>query len=120
MHRPHVKLVRLLLCTAAALCGCSGYTGPRSVVNPDPAVKIPQIRKAVEAGDRSVIPQLIQDLDSNDAAVRFYAIEALQRLTDEDFEYDWTAVDRHVRAPAIRRWQKYLQDNPVTAKDGRP
>ena len=96
-------------------CGCSGYTGPRSVANEDPAVKIPQIRRAVDAGDRSVIPQLVNDLDSNDAAVRFYSIGALQRLTGQTYDYDWTIADRHARAPAIARWRGHLA-NPQDVK----
>lgn len=94
-----------------ALTGCSGYTGPRSVANEDPAVKIPEIRKAVDAGDRSVMPQLVKDLDNDDAAVRLYAIGALQRLTGETFGYDWTQSDRAVRRPAIEQWRAHLESS---------
>jgi hypothetical protein len=91
------------------LCGCSGYTGPRSVVNDDPAVKIPEIRKAVDAKDRRVQPQLIEDLDNSDSAVRFYAIEALARLNDgERLGYDWKVADRHERRPWIEAWRVKL------------
>lgn len=106
-----------LLC-GLFVVGCSGYTGPRSVVNPDPAVKIPQIRRAVDANDRSVIPQLVHDLDSNDAAVRFYSIGALQRLTGETFDYDWTVADRHAREPSIQKWRDYVRENPIETKEG--
>ena len=93
------------------LAGCSGYAGPRSIVNDDPAVKIPEIREAVDRGDQSVVPQLVKDLNSDDSAVRFYAIEALRRLTGETFDYDWTLADRHARQPAIERWNAYVQAN---------
>lgn len=100
------------------LCGCSGYTGPRSVVNEDPAVKIPQIRKAVDANDRRVQPQLVDDLDNNDAAVRFYSIEALARLNDgERLGYDWKAADRHERRPWIEAWRSKLG---LAASTGQP
>lgn len=99
----------------ALLTGCSGYAGPRSIVNPDPAVKIPAMRKAVDAKDTSVIPQLIKDLDSGDPAIRFYAIESLQRLTGQSHGYDWTQDDRHARAPAIARWRTAAGiDSPTT------
>lgn len=91
--------------------GCSGYTGPRSVVNDDPAVKIPEIRKAVDRGDRSVMPQLVADLDSDDAAVRLYAIQALQRLSGASFDYDWTLADRTKRRPAIEKWKAYVESH---------
>ncbi len=94
--------------------GCSGYTGPRSVVNEDPAVKIPEIRKAVERRDKSVVPQLVKDLDNDDAAVRLYAIGALQRLTGQTFGYDWTQADRAARRPAIRQWDAYLETGSTT------
>ncbi len=90
------------------LAGCSGYTGPRSVVNDDPYVKIPEIHKAVQEGDTSVLPQLVKDLDHDDPAVRLYSIGALQRLTGQTFGYDWTETDRAVRRPSIDQWNAYL------------
>ena len=87
------------------LGGCSGYPGPRSLVNDDPAIKIPEMRKAVDNHDRSAIPQLVKDLNSSDSAVRFYAINALQRLTGETYGYDWTVDDRQLRFPAVERWR---------------
>lgn len=115
IHMTFFPLRSSALISGLIFCGCSGYTGPRSVVNEDPAVKIPQIRKAVDAGDRSVEPQLVKDLDSNDAAVRFYAIEALARLNGgEKFDYDWTLDDRHARKPAIDKWQAHLANGSTT------
>ena len=72
-------------------------------------MKIPQIRKAVDAKDRRVQPQLVDDLDSTDAAVRFYSIEALARLNGgERLGYDWKIADRHERRPAIDAWRAKL------------
>jgi hypothetical protein len=103
------------------LCGCSGYTGPRSVVNDDPAVKIPQIRKAVDANDRSVQPYLFDDLNDDDAAVRFYAIEALARLNGgERLGYDWKVADRHERTQWIEAWRVKLNLPPTTAPTTEP
>ena len=111
------RRTRLTLLACAALVGaspvgCGGYAGPRSIVNEDPAVKIPQIKAAATKQDRSAIPQLARDLDSDDAAVRFYAIEALRRLTGETLDYDWTEEDRHARRPAVERWREYVRANP--------
>lgn len=113
---PPVRLAwRWIILSGAivATAGCSGYTGPRSVVNEDPAVKIPEIRKAVDRGDQSVVPQLVKDLDNDDPAVRLYASQALKRLTGQSFEYDWTLTDRAARRPAIERWQAYVDTNPA-------
>jgi hypothetical protein len=103
----HSSLVSFIL----LLAGCSGYTGPRSVMNEDPAVKIPEIHKAVEKGDKSVLPQLVKDLDSDDAAIRLHAIGALRELTRQHFDYDWTLADRTLRRPAIEKWQAYLAES---------
>jgi hypothetical protein len=110
-----VLMVRpvILTCCALLAAGCLGYPGPRSVENEDPAVKIPAIRRAVEANDRSVMPQLVKDLDSDDAAVRFAAINALQRFTDQTFDYRWTETDPGKRFPSVKRWQNLLAGRPI-------
>jgi hypothetical protein len=116
--RSHARLLTrsVSILVACVLAGCSGYTGPRSVSNEDPAVKIPEIHKAIERGDKSVVPQLVHDLDSDDAAVRLHAIGALRKLTGEHFDYDWTQNDRALRRPAVEKWQAYLQSAPSSGK----
>jgi len=89
------------------LPGCVGQ-GLRSVTSDDPAVKIPLIRKAVDSNDRSILPQLVRDLHSEDPAVRFYAIDGLRRLTGESFGYQWRD-DEQARKPAVERWQQYIK-----------
>lgn len=105
-------ILKLIALTPAVmiLTGCSGFTGPRDVSNPDPHIKVPEIRKAVDHHDMSVVPQLIEDLDASDSAVRFYAIEGLRRLSGQDFGYDWTQDSRSERRPAIERWKKWLEE----------
>lgn len=107
----HARLI-LSFAAAASAAGCNGYAGPRSLVNDDPAVKIPQIKSAAAKNDRSAIPQLVKDLDSDDAAVRFYSIQGLRRITGKSFEYEWTQEDRHARQPAVERWRQYAEANP--------
>ncbi len=107
-----VRLAILILCPLA-IAGCLGYPGPQSVENDDPAVKIPAIHRAAEANDRSVIPQLVKDLDSDDAAVRFAAINGLQRLTGETFGFSWTEDDDARRFPAVKRWRNFVDGRPI-------
>jgi hypothetical protein len=95
---------------AGALCGAAGCAAPRGplvVTDPDPSVKIPAIKKAAGKRDRSATRQLVADLESDDPAVRFYAINGLQRITGERFGYDYYA-DEQQRQPAVQRWQDWL------------
>ena len=89
-------------------CGPRG----RGLADPDITFKAPAIRQAVAQDEKAVIPRLVQDLDNDDAAVRFYAIEGLRRLTGRTFDYHYYE-DLADRRPAIERWQAWL-------KEGRP
>jgi hypothetical protein len=80
------------------------------------AQKIPAIREAVDAGDKSIIPQLVHDLDSSDPAIRFYAIEGLQRLTGETFGYLYYE-DAAQRRPAVMNWRKWLEESKGSLAD---
>lgn len=109
----------LLGCLVGSLVGCLGGSGPRTISNEDPAIKIPLIRTAVERGDRSVMPQLVSDLDSEDAAVRFYAIDGLRRLTGEDYGYDWR-MDKDGRRPAVEQWRATIGQRTTTTGSATP
>ncbi len=101
--------LRFIFLLAASIAGC-GH-GPRHVSDPDPADKIPAIEQAVHDHDRSVIPQLISDLESDDAAVRFYSIDALKSLTGEDCGYRYYAEEDE-RKTAVQRWKQWLEKHP--------
>ena len=87
--------------------------GPRTVGDPDPDMKIPAIKTAVDCHDLSAAKQLVADLQSEDPAIRFYAISGLRRLTGQDFGYRYYD-DEATRQPAVVRWQKWLaaQEKP--------
>ena len=98
---------------AAAFCivgGCSEPTGPKTVTNKDLSVKIPAFKHAVEADDRAALPEMVRDLDDDDAAVRLYAIEGLRRLSEgEDFGYRYYD-DAEARKPAVEKWRQWLKE----------
>ncbi len=100
-------IIAVNLAIAAGGCG----HGPRSVSDPDPANKIPAIEAAVSQNDRRVIPQLVTDLENDDPAVRYYADEALRRLTGQDMGYQYFA-DEDRRKPAVERWKQWLAKQP--------
>ena len=90
------------------MSACAAPRTPRVVNNPDPTGKIPAIKDAVEAKDLAAAEQLVKDLDSDDPAVRFYAIQGLQRLTGETFGYRYFDDERE-RKPALEKWQAWLR-----------
>ena len=99
-----------LLSVVIALVGCADPPGPRTVHNPDLTVKVPVIKDAVERHDLSVAPQLVKDLDSDDPAVRFYAIEGLKRLTGQTFGYVYYD-DAERRRAAVMKWRRWLDEH---------
>jgi len=112
MKVPVRGFVTLLVVVAAAapLAGCSGPAPEKAVTNPDPAGKIPAYKEAVRAHDRKAVRQMVKDLDSDDPAVRLFAIEGLRRLTGETFDYKYYD-DEHTRRPALKRWQAWLDES---------
>lgn len=100
--------VLVLSACAAAACGCF----PREqqhIGAVDPTSNIPAIQEAARHKDHKAIPQLVRQLDNDDPAVRFYAIQALQQLTGETFGYQFYD-DAAERRPAVRRWQQWVRE----------
>jgi hypothetical protein len=101
-----LTLVVGLLALASA---CVAPRSPRVVRNPDPSGKIPAIKRAVEQRDMAAARQMIKDLESDDPAVRFYAIQGLERLTGETFGYRYFEDDDEQRKGALEKWQAWLR-----------
>jgi hypothetical protein len=98
----------VLSACAAATCGCFPREQQR-IGAVDPISNIPAIQGAARDKDYKAIPQLVRELDSDDPAVRFYAIQALQKLTGETFGYQFYD-DASERRPAVRRWQQWVRE----------
>ena len=90
------------LAAALAAAACTAPRPPLVVTDPDPSVKIPAYKKAVRENDKDDLPQIVADLESDDPAVRFYAIETLERLTGQTLSYVYYA-DEEQRRPAVER-----------------
>ena len=97
---------------ACALCAlmasCSESKGPRTVKNPDPTVSIPAVKTDVQNKDQKDVAQMVLNLNDDDSAVRFYAIQGLQRLTGDDFGYRYYQ-DADGRAAAVAKWNQWLK-----------
>jgi len=113
------QAVLAMLATTLSIIGCSAPRGPIEVTNPDPSGKIPAMKKAVREHDMKVVRQLIRDLDSDDPAVRLFAIHTLHQLTGQRYGYDYFADDAQ-RHPAIVRWRDWLAQQGGTAPSSRP
>lgn len=102
----------------AALCGvgisCIGRDTP-SIDSQDPDRLIPAIKTGVRTNNPHIIPYLVNDLDSDDSAVRFYAIDGLQRLTGQDLGYVFfdNADDRKA---SVERWKQWLIEHPENSQ----
>jgi hypothetical protein len=79
----------------------------------DPGSKLYAITRAGQQKDASAIPDLIQQLDSDDAAVRMYAIGALHRITGERKGYVYYAPQAD-RDAAIERWLDAYRNGQLT------
>ena len=103
----------ILLCTSA----CGGCFAPEkpSLSSNDPSLKIPAIRTSAKQRDEKAIHQLVADLDSDDPAVRFYAITALREITGKTFDYRYYQ-DEIRRRPALERWQDWLAQREGTTR----
>ena len=73
----------------------------------DPGIRIMAIKWAGDTKVLPAVPYLVESLQNEDQAVRFYAIEALRRVTGTDYGYDYKAAP-HRRAEALKRWQEFL------------
>ncbi len=94
-------LVILLACPALASCGPPASEGGFDSANP--AARMYAIEHAAGTGDTSAIKDLIEELDSDDPAVRYMAITALERLTGQTYGYrHYDSVMQ--RRDAIAKW----------------
>lgn len=98
----------LFLLAGVAACGCFPQED-RHVGAVDPVNNIPAIQEAARTHDTRAVPALIKQLESDDPAIRFYAIEALYRITGKTFDYHYYD-DLDERRPAVKRWQQWLAE----------
>ena len=110
---PSMRAGTWIAAWAAVVCGTLAHAGcvhprrPIVVTDPDPTVKIPAYKRAVRKKDPAAVRQLVKDLESDDPAVRLYAIHALDELTGERFGYRYYDGDEQ-RQEAVDRWQQWL------------
>jgi len=100
-------------------CGPGPVPYPQAINAEDPGARILAIRQAGERKDRSVVPLLVDRLEDEDEAVRFYAILALEKITGTRLGYDY-AKPAYERLLAVKRWRAFLQQRPATRATTEP
>ena len=94
-------VIALLTCPACAPAPDQGY------MSAAPEAKIDAIMITARAADTAELHLLVEQLDSDDAAVRLAAIATLQRLTGESHGFHH-ADPPELRAAAVDRWLQAL------------
>jgi hypothetical protein len=96
--------VAALMLLAVTAHGCAPSASRGGFDSGNPAARLYAIEHAARTNDRTAIPRLVEELESDDPAVRFLAISTLHRLTGETHGYrDFDPPP--VRAEAVERWR---------------
>ena len=95
-------------------CVSAGYRA--NIQAPYSYDRIVAIREAGERRDKVAVPLLVDRLEDEDSAVRFYAILALERITGDrlGYRYEDSASERH---DAVERWRQFANMGPGDAMD---
>ena len=103
----------IMMASVGCRLGVARY--PEALTARDPKLRIRAIRAAGQRRDVQAIPLLIDRLEDEDEAVRFYAIQALRQITGSALGYLYYKPASH-RGQAVDRWRRYVRD----ARTGRP
>jgi HEAT repeat protein len=76
----------------------------------NPRVQAAAVAETVRAGDRSMVPELINLLDSQDEGVRFMAATGLHQLTGQDFGAHFARPED--RQAMVAKWRKWWEEQP--------
>lgn len=105
-----------MLCLLMVL-GAGGVSGCRQPA-PRPDLhahevrqRIPGLLEAGRADFEHQAPYLVAALSDDDAAVRLFAFQALQRATGQTHGYRYVDPEA-TRADAVRRWEAWLNNRP--------
>jgi len=91
----------------ASGCGPAPTVG-KGLRAEEPAQRIRAIGRVVRHNEREKIPLLVDRLDDEDEAVRFYAIAALKQMTGKDLGYRG-AEALYRRDRAVARWRTWVK-----------
>lgn len=102
-----VALLPALMLVFLAPAACT-RTRLANIHSADPGERIMAIRDAADAQNRLAVPLIVDRLEDEDEAVRFYAILALDKMTGQRLGYDY-AKPLEARAQSVEQWRQYVR-----------
>lgn len=102
---PALLLVVCMMSAASLHCVAPP---PSRIQSADVNQRILAIYAAAESGDKQSVPLLVDRLEDEDEAVRFYAILALDKMTGRRLGYDYASPPSE-RAKAVERWRRFVR-----------
>lgn len=112
MSRTGCRVLMTLIVAGAGIgCGSRGNSERGGFDSDNPATKLYAIRQA----NHEDLSQLVEQLDSDDPAVRMMAIQSLQRLTNTRLDYNpyGSIVSRRLQ---IKAWTKAIVNGQFEPK----
>lgn len=106
------RMFFLMVSATVLVCAsCSTRRGDlvQRLDDADPGHRIRAVVEAAETGRTDLLPRLVDRLEDEDSAVRFYAILALEKLTGSRLGYSYTAP-RAERRKAVQAWREHLAE----------
>jgi len=109
-----MRQVALIAASCGLIAGCTSGGAYRARIHSDDVnERILAVRQAAEQNDKSAVPLLVDRLEDEDEAVRFFSILALDRITGQRFGYEY-GQPAYRRAKSVEKWRLYVQ-NPDRA-----
>lgn len=105
----------ILVLAVVLFCGCGSRRLDRKwtlsdLEDPDVTARILAVKWAGDNEVFEAVPFLVDNLQNEDKALRFYSIQALSRITGQDCAYDYKAPVSS-RAKAVACWRDFLKSN---------
>jgi hypothetical protein len=107
---------------AVALAGIlvAGCVGDREAVvrrlrEDNPRTQVATIAQVARSGDRTMAPELVNLLESEDEGVRFMAASALHKLTGKDLGFHFANTPAE-RARIVAEWRTWWEEEMQNAR----
>ena len=110
-----------MLCVLGVWAGCDspGLTLYQQLQDENPQVRFRAVKQAGQRKDQKAVPYLVDRLTDPERSVRFFAIIALEKITNQTMGYSHYAPAAD-RAEAVERWRQWLKDRSGWQSETRP